>query len=175
MKTMLLFTATMFFSTLAMAQTGSPSHEDTEQRIDRVFQEREQQERQIAYELAPVKSAADLQKFLAKGTDRTPLAALSPGARQRFLQSLVFTEKGLASFKYDDLRTELTATQIYQVLSLFGAQRSTGTIPGLRVQSRADTLIAQPSGSETDYEGYRCEVKASCHENMHWICVGANC
>lgn len=138
---------------------------------------RELDERELAYRLAPIKSKADIQSYLARTAGgKTPLSALSHGAKRRFLQSLVFTDRGLASFDYRDLRVELTATQIHEILSLFGVQRSINAIPGLRVVSPGDVAIAEYGGDwETDYSDYWCESKASCRRSTGAICIGDNC
>lgn len=52
----------------------------------------------------------------------TPLDALPPLARQRFLDSLVFGRGGLSGFDTSDLAAELTPEQIARVLALFDAQ-----------------------------------------------------
>lgn len=51
----------------------------------------------------------------------TPLDKLPALARQRFLGSLVFTPKGLASFNMAELSTELTQQEIIDLLQLFDA------------------------------------------------------
>jgi hypothetical protein len=50
----------------------------------------------------------------------SPINALSPGARERFLISLRFNEGGLASFDPSDVADELTDEQIHALLSSFG-------------------------------------------------------
>ncbi|MDH5823578.1 hypothetical protein QFW77_11330 [Luteimonas sp. RD2P54] len=156
----------------AAAQAGSPAFVmQAPQDIADRLGERELLERELAYELAPVKSEADLRSLLVEGAEGTPLAALSPGAQQRFLQSLVFSEAGLASFYYEDLRAELSPTQIYRLLSLFGAQRSTPSIPGLRVKSKADELIVTPQADGGDHQGYLCHSPGTCMESRSFICT----
>ena len=138
----------------------------------------EARERELAFQLAPIKTAGHLQQYLARSLNRdSPLRFLSPGARQRFIQSLVFTDKGLASFDYRDLRVELSATQAYQLLSLFGAQRSTRAIPGLQATTATDATIMWNGGDGVigDYPDYWCESKATCRPSTGAICIGGNC
>lgn len=140
--------------------------------------ERELIERDLAYQTAPIKSQAQLKTYLQSG-GWTPLSALSNGAQQRFLLSLVFTERGLASFDTYDLRTELTATQVYKILALFGAQHTTKSIPGLQIRDATDAAIVDQGRGRiypsTDYYNYKCSPPATCAYNMQTICIGNNC
>ncbi len=72
---------------------------------------------------AMISSAGDLNKYLQSATrSASPLGALSPNGRGRFLASLSFNQRGLTGFRYDDLQAELTPTQIYQIFkSVWGA------------------------------------------------------
>lgn len=54
--------------------------------------------------------------------ERSPLGALSPGARKRFLAQLRFGRSGLRGFSLDDLASELTPAQAQALMTLFGAQ-----------------------------------------------------
>lgn len=80
--------------------------------------------------LAPIHSRAQLSAYL-KRTAHTdsPLDALPPGARQRFLASLNFRNGRLESLPFADL-LRLNAVQIYRILALFGAQAYTQSIAG---------------------------------------------
>lgn len=50
----------------------------------------------------------------------SPLDALTPGARERFIASLSFGPGGITAFDASDLMDELSDAQIREVLSLFG-------------------------------------------------------
>lgn len=145
------------------------------------LEERELLERDLANELALIKSQADLARYIASSKGAaTPLSALSPGGKQRFLQSLRFSDKGLASFDYRDIQSELTATQAYRLLALFGVERSTSTIRGLKLQTRADELIMLQNSPAmslrmTDYPDKWCESRATCSFAVGKTCIGANC
>jgi superfamily I DNA/RNA helicase len=141
--------------------------------------ERELIEREIANRMAVVRNKAELASYLASAPKNSPLMLLSKGARQRFLQSLIFTDRGLASFQYSELRSELNASQIYRLLSIFGAQNSTKSIPGLRVESETDaavydqvTGLLQPA---VDYPDRMCVTPATCRKSIDDICIGNNC
>lgn len=82
--------------------------------------------------LAPIATAADtpaittpeaLRTYLRDTPiERSPLGALSIGARKRFLAQLEFGRNGLKTFSTDDLANELTPAQAEALMALFGAQ-----------------------------------------------------
>lgn len=129
----------------------------------------------IAALLAPVKSRADLLSYLQTGPVATsPLAKLSPGARHRFLASLTFNENGLTGYRYDDLERELNASEIYELLSLFGAQHTTSLLDNVRVETEAGKLImssSEPSMMMDDHKGYKCVGRATCNLAQDYICM----
>lgn len=106
----------------------------------------------------------------------TPLDWLRPAAKRRFLASLTFNESGLTGFDYSDLRAELTVTQIYRVLAIFGAQRVAPLVKGARAETDVDrTLMAVPGDTYAppmdDHEGYRCEGGHTCGSAPSHICM----
>lgn len=123
--------------------------------------------RDLLLSLAPIKSKGDLAKYLQKilksGSD---LDLLSPGAKGRFIDSLVFNEKGLAGFRYDDLEAELSASEIYGIMSLFGAQHTVPLMDKARAPNKTDQAVMMFfSGEDSiskDYEGYECVSRANC-------------
>ncbi|WP_266159975.1 hypothetical protein [Dyella silvatica] len=126
--------------------------------------------------LAPIKSQDDLVRYLATTPKaQSPLEWLSPGAKQRLLASLFFNENGLVSYDYADLVNELSASQAYQVLGLFGAQRTMGALKGIRVSNEADRLVTPPVISqremEDDHEGFRCVGPHNCSSYPDMICM----
>lgn len=116
----------------------------------------------------------------------SPLSKLSPPARERFLASITFNEKGITGFRHDDLQVELSPSEIYRVLSLFGAQHTTALFKRARSETPADAAIMEPlmqtapqSGplcpsQPCDYDGYMCESRATCAPNINTICM-RNC
>ena len=74
-------------------------------------------------------------------TPSSPLYKLHPAARSHFVASLVFTPLGLGSFSYEDL-AGLSVADAYRVLSLFGAQSTLSSIPGLTESTDLDRTIA---------------------------------
>jgi hypothetical protein len=145
-----------------------------------------ERQRQLDMLSAPIHSESDLVKYDEKtDASQNPLNSLSQAARGRFLKSLVFSEKGLASFGEADLKTELSASQVYRILSLFGVQSSTQLVQGLRMENDVDRAImskasiipyTMPGGAD----GYRCADVASgepahtCFNFPQAICT-ANC
>jgi hypothetical protein len=145
---------------------------------------------EVALRLAPIRSLSDLHDYMAAhARTRTPLDALSPTAKRVFLDSLSFNEKGVTSFNYAILEDELTASQAYKILGLFGVERLTSKLHNARVVSDTDRLImsnmsVQPAtcgggGTTTstgmcDHDDYRCISRATCMSAMSMICT-SNC
>jgi hypothetical protein len=84
----------------------------------------------------PIRSRAELDTHLREHGASSPLMALSPGARERFLHSLRFGEGGLASASGIDLADELTQEQIVAVLGLFGPEARAQAPPSLLEEVR---------------------------------------
>jgi len=92
--------------------------------------------------LAPIRSRAALDDYLAHNhAASNPFDALSPPARERFLASLRFGPAGLASLRFDDLQAELTASQAYRLLALFGLQTALAGMPQIKVVSDEDRAV----------------------------------
>jgi hypothetical protein len=64
------------------------------------------------------------------------------------LSSITFNKKGITGFRFDDLQSELTASQIFDVLHLFGAERDLAIIPNVRVETAADRRVMRSFGSQ---------------------------
>lgn len=130
--------------------------------------------RELSYVLAPVKSAADLAAYVATTPKNvSPLERLSPAAKNRFLKGLVFNERGLAGFDYSDLQAELSATEIYQVLRLFGAEHTASLIRDARTESHSDRIITRMMLPPEDHEGYKCSSRATCSSWPSSICMSS--
>jgi hypothetical protein len=150
-------------------------------RGDRFDKENKQQDRgrELAFLLAPIQTKEDLDRYLEELRQnpeaRSPLGLLSPAARDRFVNSLVFTEQGLGGYAYGDLQAQLTASQIYRLLSLFGAQHTTPLIKGARIESRADQIIMETDEiapeEPADYKDMECVSRATCGPRLSHICM----
>lgn len=135
-------------------------------------------QREISGKLAKIKSEADLQTYLASTRSmQTPFDLLSPGAKRRFLESLVFTPNGLGSFTYADIRNELTLSEAYQLLALFGREATAASIRGVRVESESDHMISKASVGirNADYMDYWCRTTSTCTRKLEDICVAPGC
>lgn len=80
---------------------------------------------------APIRSKEQLHAYLSITPD-SPLHKLGRAKMQSFLDSLTFTKAGLGSYSYIELEG-MSSTNIYRVLSLFGAQ--TDRVRGRRAQA----------------------------------------
>jgi hypothetical protein len=86
-----------------------------------------------------IRSKYELDRYLAATAGSwSPLDYLSPAARRKFLSSIRYNATGITGFHYDGLQRELTVTQAYQVLALFGAQQDVAIIPHLRIATNED-------------------------------------
>jgi hypothetical protein len=130
-----------------------------------------------------IRSQSDLQRYLtATATTGSPLSALSSGARERFLSSITFGAKGISGFRFADLQSDLTVSQIYDVLGLFGVQKDVAIIPNVRVETAADNRVmssltvtpTEGGGGDGDYMNYRCSARATCSISNSDICT-SNC
>jgi hypothetical protein len=125
--------------------------------------------------MAKVNSASKLQEFVGKTSGEPPLAYLSSEARKRFVSSLTFNENGLTGFRYDDIEAELTFSEAYELLSVFGAQSRIFSMD-LAVSSEQDAkLLAVVSRSvfqtKEDHVGYKCVDRFNCYQTMSYICM----
>lgn len=144
---------------------------------------------------APIRSERSMQRHLNGGLEESPLRYLSKPALGRFISSLQFNENGLTTYRYADLEAELTPSQIYQVLALFGQQHNTPMLRGAKIRTELDTEIMRgpipgiqaaiggdqcdiysPIQSPTcgDKQNYRCIERGTCAENSMTICT-KNC
>ncbi|MBS0571250.1 MAG: hypothetical protein JSS28_11615 [Proteobacteria bacterium] len=131
--------------------------------------------------MAPIKSRADLRNYLrSRHSTQSPLDALTPASLRHFLASLQFNENGITSFDRRDLEQELSPSQIYQVLALFGVQRDTGFMKHARIVAPIDrTLTADswwPIGLGEDHDDYKCDSNNphTCVKSVGSICT-SNC
>jgi hypothetical protein len=91
-----------------------------------------------------IRTRAELEAWLAVRPAAAvvdPLGALSPPARTRFLASLRFGPNGVAAFQSKDIQSELTTTQAWRLLALFGLQSALAAMPGLAVRSPEDAEV----------------------------------
>lgn len=125
---------------------------------------------------APIRSRKDLSRHVRDGKENgSPLRALSKEGRREFIASLRFNENGLTSYRYDILEQELSVTDAYLVLSLFGAQDDIRMLDKARVDSQLDhdllavgDVAAMCSGG--DYKDMQCSSRATCAPMSRHVC-----
>jgi hypothetical protein len=119
--------------------------------------------------VSQILSAQELDTYL-RTTPSSPLDRLPAAAKQSFIASLVFTEDGLASYSYTELET-LSPAEIYQILSLFGAERTSSMVkaPASGDSPRPATQQSAPA----DYKNYWCSGRATCEEALGKICMSS--
>jgi len=126
---------------------------------------------------APITNRAALDGYVRNLPPQSPLLSLPKDARQAFLDSLVFTERGLASYRYVPLQG-IDAAHAYRVLALFGVQGSLAAVPGMSARSEEGRLVRAAESKDPmliDYPGYACASKATCTGSHSSICIGNNC
>lgn len=124
---------------------------------------------------AIIHSQADLNKYLeATSISQSPLGFLSAGAQSRFLGSLKFNDKGVTTFRYDDL-VGLSSSKVYKILSLFGLQDDTSMIAHLGASAiqavRPAVVATNCPASGCDYPGYACAMHGTCTKASDSICT----
>lgn len=154
--------------------------------------------KKISYVAAPIKTAEDLYRV---SSERSVLDLLSLDAKQRFIDSVVFSDGKIGGFRIVDLESELTPTDIYKVLSLIGYQHKTHRFTNARVVTELDALLLSVTPpTNNDYkikalkptssfesspevgtmaapgflEGYKCESKGTCTIDTSSACT-SNC
>lgn len=134
---------------------------------------------EIDLALAPVKSQAELGEVL---TSFSPIEKLSSYNRESFINSITFGENGVTGFSMTELEDELTVSEIYQVLTLFGMQANISHFDKARISQPVDLLLLKHNkpvvGAQKVYssflEGYRCVAPESCEQTDGWACT-RNC
>ncbi|WP_139074420.1 hypothetical protein [Xanthomonas bromi] len=133
---------------------------------------------------AQVHSDAQLAAYVAGAKhEESPLNLLSPQAQMRFVNSLKFNEGGVSSFYYADIESELSSSQAYDLLSVFGLQSSLRFMGNIRVDTQRDREVIRAFGGReegidvappTDHNDYECTGRGTCHEAVGSICT-SNC
>jgi hypothetical protein len=149
-------------------------------------------ERKLNAESAAVKSRAQYEQYLLSSGASYPIFLLPTAVRQQFEASMTFNQNGLTGFDYKSLEGYLSPSEIYSVLTPFGAQHLVPMFKGAVVKSPADRLLLEkPSLSPStlrakslwnddlfpnpnlgpDYDGYACTSTATCTRNSGSICM----
>lgn len=107
----------------------------------------------------PLQSRAELDVWLKNAEHPTPLDALPPLARQRFLDSLGFGSGGVSTFSLGELQLELTPSQASAVLSLFGLENYAAVIDTRLSEGETWPVPARPSRIEREYDALERESR----------------
>jgi hypothetical protein len=83
-----------------------------------------------------ITTRAELDAWLLEQREGSPLDALTPGARERFLLSLGFGPGGISGFDASDLMDELSDAQIRAVLAPFGPRALAAAPPSHYLETR---------------------------------------
>jgi len=127
----------------------------------------------IAQKNAPINSAVRLQEHLQSLSPDSPLRYFSVPARQRFVASLRFNEAGVTTLRYQDIVEELSYSEAYRVLALFGVTRVLATLPPLRSETLDDERIRTLKGPpfHDDHYNYACTGPHTCSRSSQDICM----
>ena len=110
----------------------------------------------------------------------TPLDKLSPNTLAEFRQSLVFTDRGLSGFKYEDIEKELFYEEAIELYKLFGFNLSADPQKAARKAGVSATNDAKAvsdgggRGSSDFLENYYCHSKGTCKAQNGYACTN-NC
>ncbi|MCU4491431.1 hypothetical protein [Acinetobacter guillouiae] len=133
---------------------------------------------QLNYISAPIKSLDNLYTYNSTTPKiNNPIERLTPSGKTRFINSLEFSKTGLGSYSYTDLVNELSASEIYQILSLFGVQHSISKA-NLKITNDSDRKVVKALSSgaslQADRRDYWCGNPGTCHPRRWYICT-QNC
>lgn len=117
---------------------------------------------QATTDAPPLRTREALDAYLQAHKGKpTPLDALPPLARQRFLESLAFGRSGLGGFSTAELATELTPDEIVAVLTLFDVQDYARAVQSRYPDGTPNrhAQAAQPGQIERDFDAlYRLQL-----------------
>ncbi len=142
-------------------------------------------QKKVSWSMAPAKSKEALYEI---SREKSPLDLLSSGAKERFIESIVFNNNGIGGFKYGELEAELTPSQIYSILSLIGAQHTVSMLKNARIESENDLLLlsapelkfndnpsvnsfGRPGRRFADHKEYECASSHTCRKASDAICM----
>lgn len=78
---------------------------------------------EIAIPSRPIATREQLDAYIrTTPAEKSPLNWLTPAGQQRFLASIIFSERAVGGFSTEDLRYDLTRAQAYRLLQLFGSE-----------------------------------------------------
>ncbi|MBD4194327.1 hypothetical protein GUH50_18995 [Xanthomonas citri pv. citri] len=102
---------------------------------------------------ARIRSSKQFEAYLA-ATPSSVAFKLPPSVLSKFRRSMVFTERGLASFSYDGLIDYLNTKELYELLGLFGVQRTISSIPGIVGKNEIERKIIEVNDINPRQDSY---------------------
>lgn len=91
-------------------------------------------------EVTEIHTKEQLQKHIENMTEHnSPLLHLSHAGRDEFVEGIMWTDSGIASFSFFPLELELTEQETYRVLQLFGLEAFTSHLNHLKKTRREHT------------------------------------
>lgn len=146
---------------------------------------------------AIIKTEDDLVSHLAAAEwTGSPLDALSDDAKRRFIGDLVFGNGGVASFNSAVLTSELTPTESYSILALFGLQDAVVHMRHKKVETSLDAALNRSCGAGgggfwgieraapgavgvsaacTEYVVGKCDGVGTCRHRTGYTCHPPSC
>lgn len=117
---------------------------------------------------AVIRSPDALAEYLkATPIDDSPLSLLPPGARKRFLGTLVWGSKGVGGFATGDLAQYLTDAQIRRVLALFDAESYANGLHGRARPLTAAEREAPETVLERKFDEVYFARASAAHNDSH--------
>ncbi|WP_244220723.1 hypothetical protein [Xanthomonas vasicola] len=123
---------------------------------------------------ARIRSSKQFEAYLA-ATPSSVAFKLPPSVLNNFRRSMVFTERGLASFSYDRLTDYLNTKELYELLSMFGVQRTISSIPGIFAKNEIERKIIEVNDVNPRQDSY-CLINqgsSSCRYEYKSMCSQA--
>lgn len=99
--------------------------------------------------LVPIRSSAQLTEYLGSHPSN-PLDAFNQRARKLFLESLTFSDRGLTGFRLQEVQSELTRTQAFAILSLFGVE---SVVDSLQFERADNSKPLHPASGSAAVDG----------------------
>lgn len=170
-----LFYATLTVSLISTAEAISAQSPQVQRPLDASDAEMAIRS-QAEFAIARIRNPLELEQYAAEhaatGYSGTPLEALRPSSRERLLRSVVFGNGGIGSLYYGDMRVELSPTQAYAILALFGAQHLAPIVAAQNVSTDVDAAI-QSMRRPPDHEDKYCAKRATCRSESFAVCTSS--
>lgn len=133
----------------------------------------------IQAETALIKTRNDLQQWNKSRLSFDPLAKLSPKARVRLLERSTYDKSGVITSLYvQDIRRELTPSQAYGALSIFGAQSLAASLNSGLAETDTDHAVLRLAAKEGEITPFAKNSYCNggyCTSNDAMVCAVKTC